>query len=168
MFFYNDGFDIEQSTKVGMPLNKETKPNPFYSIFNNFQKCCLSEVFIEIKKFRILLLYFWIIAHKLVISFLPQFILNDFNSMSTRPGLFYAKRLGITFLFSFLCTCFLRFFCKKIKSYQQQIIWHKLVWFQVFVSNTNDCMVSSNYFYVIIVIFLAPFIWFQVTDNNPL
>ena len=30
LFFYKDGVSIKQPTKVDMPLNKETKPDPIY------------------------------------------------------------------------------------------------------------------------------------------
>ena len=41
---------------------------------------------------------------------------------------------------------------------------HTVVWFQVFWSNTNNYMVSSNYFYLVTVLCLH--IWFQVTNHN--
>ena len=44
---------------------------------------------------------------------------------------------------------------------------HAVVWFQVFLSNTNDYVVSNNHFNSIIVICLYTVIWFQVTYNNP-
>ena len=45
---------------------------------------------------------------------------------------------------------------------------HTVVWFQVFLSNTNDYMVSSNYFYLMIVICLHTVIWFEIMNyNNP-
>ena len=40
------------------------------------------------------------------------------------------------------------------------------VWFQVFLYNTNKYMVSSNYFYLIIVFCLHTVKWFQVINNN--
>ena len=39
-------------------------------------------------------------------------------------------------------------------------------WFQVFLSNTNNSMVSSNYFHLII-IFYVQLYSVQVTDNYP-
>ena len=46
------------------------------------------------------------------------------------------------------------------------ICFHTFMWFQVFLSTTNNYMVSSNYFYLIIIICLHTVIWFQVTNNN--
>ena len=43
---------------------------------------------------------------------------------------------------------------------------HTVIWYQVFLSNTNDYIVSRNYFYLVIIICLYTVIWFQVT--NPL
>ena len=43
---------------------------------------------------------------------------------------------------------------------------HTVVWFQVFLSNTNNYMVSSNYFYLMIVICLYPVVCFQVTNHH--
>ena len=40
------------------------------------------------------------------------------------------------------------------------------VWFQVFLFKTNDYMVSSNYFYLIIFICWHTVTWFQVTNNH--
>ena len=52
-------------------------------------------------------------------------------------------------------------------SYQIQIMCRKLnVWFSVFLSRTNNYIVSSKYFYIIRVICLRTVIWFQVTNNN--
>ena len=39
---------------------------------------------------------------------------------------------------------------------------------QVFLSNANNYMGSSNYFYLITIICLLQIRWFQVTDNNHL
>ena len=39
---------------------------------------------------------------------------------------------------------------------------HIVIWFQAFLSKTNNSMVSSEYFYLIIIIFLHTVIWFQV------
>ena len=35
------------------------------------------------------------------------------------------------------------------------------------IPGTNNYIVSSNYFYLIIVICLYTIIWFQITNNNP-
>ena len=32
LFFYKDGFEIKYTTKVDMPLNKETEPNYIHSL----------------------------------------------------------------------------------------------------------------------------------------
>ena len=56
----------------------------------------------------------------------------------------------VHFIFTFLCCCL-----------------HTVVWFQVFLSNTNNYMVSSNYFYLMIVICLHAVMWFQVINDNP-
>ena len=40
-------------------------------------------------------------------------------------------------------------------------------WWWGFLSNTNNYIVSRNYFYWIIVICLHIVMWFQVTNNNP-
>ena len=39
-----------------------------------------------------------------------------------------------------------------------------VVWFQVFLSNTNDYMILIKYFYLIIIMFAV--IWFQGTNNK--
>ena len=44
---------------------------------------------------------------------------------------------------------------------------YTVVYIQVFLSNTNNDMASSNYFYLIIAICLHTVIWIQVTNNNP-
>ena len=41
---------------------------------------------------------------------------------------------------------------------------YSIIWFQVFLSNTNNYMVSSNYFYLIIVICWHTVICFQETN----
>ena len=41
---------------------------------------------------------------------------------------------------------------------------HTIVWFQVFLSNINNYLISSYYFSLIIVICLHTVIWFQVTN----
>ena len=43
---------------------------------------------------------------------------------------------------------------------------HIFVWFQVFFSNINNHMVSRNYFYLVIVIYLHTIIWFHITNND--
>ena len=56
---------------------------------------------------------------------------------------------------------------KEIKSNLSNINnLHAIVWFQILPSNTNNYNVSSNYFYLIIVICLLSDIQFQVTNNN--
>ena len=51
------------------------------------------------------------------------------------------------------------------KVFQPNTNWlHIVVWFQVFLFNTNNRMVSSNYFYLMIVICLNTVIWFLVPD----
>ena len=40
--------------------------------------------------------------------------------------------------------------------------------FQVFLSDTNSYMVTSNYLYLIKVIFLHTVVWFQVTNSKEL
>ena len=40
------------------------------------------------------------------------------------------------------------------------------MWFQVYVSNSNNYIVFSNYFYLVIIISLYTIIWFQVTTAN--
>ena len=45
---------------------------------------------------------------------------------------------------------------------------HSVIWFQVFLSNTNTYMVSRNCFDLIIAISLHKVILFQVTYNNSL
>ena len=40
------------------------------------------------------------------------------------------------------------------------------MWFQIFIPNINNHMVSSNYFYLIIFICLYKVIWFRVTDDK--
>ena len=52
-------------------------------------------------------------------------------------------------------------------SYLIQIICTQLYGIQEFLSNNHNHMVSSNYFYLIIVICLHTVTWFQVTYNNP-
>ena len=61
----------------------------------------------------------------------PSCQINDrigFNSISTRKGLFYSKRLGISrslYVFIYLlCRCYLRFFCTR--SYQTEIIFRPI------------------------------------------
>ena len=65
--------------------------------------------------------------------------------MSTHLGLFYASRLGncvhCTFIFIFLCICFLRVFLHSYIS-------------------------SNNFYLVIIIICLNTILWFQMTNNN--
>ena len=54
----------------------------------------------------------------------------DFNGMSTHLWLFYALRLRnrvyCKFMLTFLCSCFLRAF------------YHTVIWYEVFLSNTNN------------------------------
>ena len=45
---------------------------------------------------------------------------------------------------------------------------HIVVGFQVFLSNTNNYMISNNHFYLMIVICLHIVKCFQVINNNPL
>ena len=40
-----------------------------------------------------------------------------------------------------------------------------VLWFHVFLSNTNNFMVSSNNFFLIIIVYLHLVIWFQVTNS---
>ena len=86
--------------------------------------------------------------------------------------LFYALALGncvqCTFLFLFLCSCFLKAIFAHSYILHSNILntknLHTVVWFQVFLSNINNYMVSCFYFYLIIVICLLTVIWFHVTD----
>ena len=45
-------------------------------------------------------------------------------------------------------------------------VFRSVVLFQVFLSNANNYMVFSNHLYLIIVVCLHTFIWFQVPINN--
>ena len=55
-------------------------------------------------------------------------------------------------------------FCTYLYKYPYLIqIIYTVVFFQVFLSNSKSCMISSNYLYLIEVIC---FVWFQVTNNN--
>ena len=101
-----------------------------------------------------------------------------FNGISTSLGLFYVQisrhRVHCIFIFTFLCSCFLDLFF---------VFWGvgggcTIIWYQVFLSNTDNLntvvwfpeilsasdnhLVSSNYFYLMIVICLYLVIWFQV------
>ena len=85
-----------------------------------------------------------------------------FNCMSTLQRLFHAEWLENYVHCTFIFTCFMLLFLK--------IFWHTVIryqlflcntdnlyiaaWFQVFLSNSNNYMVSSNYFYLIIIICL--------------
>ena len=43
---------------------------------------------------------------------------------------------------------------------------HTVTWFQEFLSNTNNYMVSSNYFNLIIIICLHAVMWFHILSNT--
>ena len=43
--------------------------------------------------------------------------------------------------------------------YVHRGFFHTVVWFQVFLSNTYNQMISTNYFYLMIIIFLHTVIW---------
>ena len=100
------------------------------------------------------------------------------NGVSTRFGLFYTEKLRnhvrCTFIFTFfvlfLKSCF--FFWWGVHTR----IWYRIfqsntnnfdsvLKFKVFLSNPNNYVVLSNYFYLIIVICLHIVIWLQVTNK---
>ena len=88
--------------------------------------------------------------------------------MSVHLGLVHHKVLGnrvhCTFILSFLRCCSLRNFAHSyISRVPNTNIICTDIWFQVFQSNTKNQMVSSNYFYLIIVISLYIAILFQLT-----
>ena len=115
-----------------------------------------------------------ILAHTLKYTNMCLFVelidwLIGFKGMSTRLGLFYAKELKYSVRCSFSYRCFLVGGCTQLYdikySYQIQIML-TVRWFQVFLSNTNNYLVSSNYFYLIRVICFHTFIGFQVINYN--
>ena len=88
-------------------------------------------------------------------------------------GSFIPRGKGITFIIHlYLHFCVfvsVEFFAHgyMISNISNINILHTLLWFQVSLSCTYTSMVSSNYFYLIIVICLHTVIWIQVTyDNN--
>ena len=58
---------------------------------------------------------------------------------------------------------YLYFLCRRFF----RVLSRTIIMFQVFLSNKNNYMISSKYFYLMIMICLYTFIWFQVTNNNP-
>ena len=88
--------------------------------------------------------------------------LMDFNGISIYLEISYAKRLRscncimVHLYLHFLSNCFLRVF---LHIWYQVFLSHTnnlytVVWFQVFLFDTNNYIVSSHYFYLIIVISL--------------
>ena len=82
----------------------------------------------------------------------------DFNCVSTYQESFYAKRLGICVYYSFVSNFYVvseEFFAHTHMISNNPIEYknlHTIVWFQVFVSNTNNYILLSNYFYSIMAI----------------
>ena len=69
---------------------------------------------------------------------------------------------------------YLHFLCSWLKNFEwlYQVFLsntnnlHRVVWFKVFQSNTNNYTVLCSNFYLIIVHCLNTVIWSQVTNNN--
>ena len=92
-----------------------------------------------------------------------------YNGMSKHLWLFYAQRWGNCVRYKSLSTFFLLLFLVGFSptvTYQLFIsslnYLHTVIRFQVLLSNTNNYMVSSNYFYLIISIAFHTVVYLQV------